>query len=1043
MAYTPSATPTDKSPSHHATLYDGTTKVGIIFCDEQGNENELAIITSPYEQSAFKMVSGSSKYDDNEPPFSPVAQEDWSGGRGQEDFEADKSRYFDAGGIDTINGRDGLILCGLPTYSSGVHNVQQKMPGNVTWRGLYDTRQYLSTSFVANATYAFNTTAGNAWVKIRKVGAPATSLYFKIYSDNAGKPDSSLVASAAIPHTAVTDTLGVTINFILAPGTALTSGTTYHIVIYANGAGTATNHWEVACDSTAANCRSSDGAEWTTETGYAPYYRFFLTTDKTFKAHFFEYKGQLYFATQPDDDTAGKLYMNGWRGACDSNSTDLSLLNDATAPGFASNELIGCVAKIVEGNSARVYQTWRKIISNTTTAIEVSPDWNTIHTTSDSYVILGSNNWKQITSTYLGSDIFTQPISDVAVCNGIVYLTNTKPSTRVEKIGAAKYQEYNGAGIWQQEFGPTGFEAQHIEVIHDEILGPCIWLGRINYDDEFYSDLHRVVAPVKWSQNELLSGTILDDCMDIWGESDPVSGVTCKKGYPNSIGFDITGTFTTGIIGSEAISSTDVRPFDILSFKIYSSVNLDAGVLQICLDNTAKCASPVVIADVPALTANVWRTVELPITTNVAGAEAIISIGLNCTTDQDKTFSVWISGPVRAFNTYLPILIEGRITGIGSYGERKIPYVFTEDNFGKIENNFYIPADLPGYKELASEYNGAAIGKYDVYLLFSLGSMVSRYYEGAMDNLGPTNDAGMPADRKGHVSAFATFGDQFYIAYDGGYDNYSCIMCYKSSGWHEVFRSPLVGERIRNIYVQAMPDTEYARLWISMGRDILWIPISLNPFSDEDYRYIDEGYLETSWIYTDRRDIKKLYNKLKIFCENVSANNYYIEADYKLDGDTTWTPIIGDFDTEPSEEISLSASSPPTSSGKRIKLRLRMITNDCTKTPRIKSIILDTVGFAPTKYIHTCHYKIADGDLNIDLRDRKDTTFTDVATAVAKLREWSDNATFLTLDCVYAIIHNKTVFIMPSASRPISIDYETKAGKGHEEHLGYLTLFEV
>jgi hypothetical protein len=83
MTYTPTALPTDKEPSHHATLSDGTTTVGIIFQDNKGNEDELAIICNPYDQNSLKMVSGSNKYDDNAAPFAPVAQEDWSGGRGQ------------------------------------------------------------------------------------------------------------------------------------------------------------------------------------------------------------------------------------------------------------------------------------------------------------------------------------------------------------------------------------------------------------------------------------------------------------------------------------------------------------------------------------------------------------------------------------------------------------------------------------------------------------------------------------------------------------------------------------------------------------------------------------------------------------------------------------------------------------------------------------------------------------------------------------------------------------------------------------------------
>ncbi len=1046
MTYTPVVNSTTMTPTGDVSLADGTTTMNLITCNNAGEQDELGIIRNNAKQSPFIAVFGNVKYDDDNPPYGTMIQQDWSGGRGQEDFEDDTTRYYDAVGIDSINGKTGLILNGLPAYATGFHTVQEDWGADVTWRGLYDTSLYISEKFTTTSAWNTDTITCYAYARIRKVGSPTSSLYFKVYSNSSNKPSAAVVASAAIPYTSVTDTLGVVIKFTLATGTDLANSTAYHVVIYASANGTAANHWEVGCDAASTtSCISANGSTWTVTTGYAPHYRFYSTADKKFIAHFFEYKGALYIATQPDDGTKGQLYLNGWRGACDSNSADLTYLNDATAPGFAADELIGCVAKITEGNAARVDKTWREISDNTTTAIECSEDWDVAHTTYDSYVILGSNKFNLVDSKYLGSDIFTQPISDAAVTNGIVYMTNLKDSTRAEKVGAAKFHCYNSVGTWTNEFGPTGVEASRMAVVYDEEIGSTLWLGRINYEDEFFSDLFRVVAPLKWSTNELLSGTILEDCGNVdggWNESDPVAGVTCKYYYGWTIGFDVTGTFVTGIMGSEVIPSTDVRPFNKISFKIKSSIDMDASDLQIVLDNTAKCASPPITANIPALSAGVWRTCELDITTNVSGAEAIISIGINAVNDKDTTYQLYIGGPVRAYSDYAPITINARITALEAYGSPQTLWIISEDGVGYISNGRYVPSEIKGLKPLASEVNGRAHVGDDVYMYFNIGNDMQRYYNQSLYDISIYKDSGMPEDRIATPVHATAYKDRVYIAYDGGDSNYSYVICYHGESDHEVFRAPVKGERIRSLYVQAMPHSNTERLWISMGADVLWIPICANPYPDPDYRYINEGSIETSWIYGERRDIKKFFKSLKLMIENASADHRYIQADYKLDSDTTWTAISNDFDSI-EEMIDISSATPPISTGKRMRLRLRFYTDDSSETPRLKQFAVQGVGFAKQKYQYSFYWLLKEGDDNEDLLGNIDTTFANVSLAVAKLDEWAEEITPLTMRSTFTPYDNKTVFVVPGNCRPYHIDTEEISGRGREGYFGYVTLLEA
>jgi hypothetical protein len=1043
VTYTPVVNPTTGTPTAHMDLYDGIKHMQFIIYNNKGKRDKTGLIRNNAKQTPFVAVFGNIKYDDENAPYGTMIQQDWSGGRGQEDFETDSTRYYDATGIDSINGGDGLILNGLPTYATGFHTVQEDWGANVTWRGLYDTTLYLSEKFTTASAWNTDTVTCYAWARIRKAGSPTSNLYFKVYSNSSNKPNAVVLASGAIPYTQVADTLGVVIQFTLATGTDLATSTAYHVVIYADANGTAANHWEVGCDATSTtSCISSNGSTWTVTTGYAPHYRFFLTTDKTLTTHFFEYKGGLYLATQPDDGTSGKLYRNGWRGACDSNSGDLSFLNDSSAPGFAADELIGCIAKTTEGDAARVNRTWRPIVDNTTTAIEVSPDWDVAQTILDSYVIIGSNKWNLITSTYLGSDIFTQPISDVAVTNGIVYMTNQKESTRVEKVGAIKFHEYNGAGTWQTEFGPTGVEAQHLKVVYDETLGPMLWLSRINYDDEFFSDLQRVVAPIKWSTNELLSGAVIEKCDDTWNESDLVTGVTISQAYNYAVGFTFTDVFTTGIIASEVIASTDVRPFNKISFRIHSSVSLEAGVLQIVLDNTAKCVSATVTADIPALSANVWRTVDLDITTSVAGAEAIISVGLNCTVDQNKTVVIYIQGPVCVYNDYAPILVNNRINSMEAYGAPQTLWVINEDEIGYISNGRYVPSEIKGLKPLAGEENGRAHVADDVYMYFNIGNDMQRFYSQSLYDISIYKGAGLPSNRVATPVCAVAYKDRVYIAYDGGYSNYSYVMCYHGDSDHEVFRAPIVGNRIRSLYIQPIPGSNTDRLWISMGADVLWIPVSANPYADPDYRYTNEGSIETSWIYGERRDIKKFFKSIKLFMENVLASSYYVQADYKLDGATSWTAISNDFDAI-EEEVDFSSSSPPTSTGKRLRIRLRFYTNDSTKTPRLKQMGVRGVGYAKQKFQYSCYFKMQEGDANEDLEGDIDTIYASVDEQLQQLDTWADEITPILMRTVQTPFDNKIVFVLPGSTKGTFLDVEETSGSGREAYFGYVTLLEA
>lgn len=149
------------------------------------------------------------------------------------------------------------------------------------------------------------------------------------------------------------------------------------------------------------------------------------------------------------------------------------------------------------------------------------------------------------------------------------------------------------------------------------------------------------------------SYTVIEDCEDAWNEQ-VVSGVTAsadtsdKKVGTASAKFVVDATPAAGaILGSEAITSADLSGKYLIRLSIKSSVALSAGDLQLLLDDTANCASPLESLNIPAIPANQWKEVYLALS-NPSLLTAIISIGIKQVVDVGA-FSLWIDD-VRAID---------------------------------------------------------------------------------------------------------------------------------------------------------------------------------------------------------------------------------------------------------------------------------------------------------------------------------------------------------------------------------------------------------
>lgn len=421
--------PKEQNPTHHISLSDRSGRtVGLILCNEDGSPiksargafNKIAA-----ETTAQKQTSGTSSYNDYQFPYSPIVQDDLSGGRGSLDFERDSTKFYDS--FRTLSARSNKAYAGpQEQFTEGVRNAKQQVPGNVSWHTLTGNFRYLYYRFQAD----FTDTAGLIWLLARRRGTPG-NLTLALYSDNSGDVNAEL-DSVTVPYTRLPDLLSEWLCETVSQ--SLSSGTYYWLVVYSSADDDAENNFQVAVNEGTGYTYYSASFD-TTPTSLSRDVYFRVTTANTEKSCIpFQYKEQQYFVVSGTSG-APKLYMAGQRGTADSNSGQLSKLIDATQS-WTADEHIGKVVRIIDGPGATELQPWRVITANGTGDVTVSPDWTIEHTTATEYVILG-DELTEITGHGL-----TAPVTSVYVSTkGVIYFAQGDSVN----IRRAKYETSGGA----------------------------------------------------------------------------------------------------------------------------------------------------------------------------------------------------------------------------------------------------------------------------------------------------------------------------------------------------------------------------------------------------------------------------------------------------------------------------------------------------------------------------------------------------------------------------------------------------------------------
>jgi len=140
-----------------------------------------------------------------------------------------------------------------------------------------------------------------------------------------------------------------------------------------------------------------------------------------------------------------------------------------------------------------------------------------------------------------------------------------------------------------------------------------------------------VVAEESW--------LLVEDCEDAWNEYveanvTSTADDTDKKAGTYSAKMDVGIDAAVGRLATEVISpALDLSPYRYLKAWVKSSIALDEDDLDIMLDDSVECLTPLKELAIPALTAGTWTQITLDMG-DTSGLTAIISIGIGMNLDK-------------------------------------------------------------------------------------------------------------------------------------------------------------------------------------------------------------------------------------------------------------------------------------------------------------------------------------------------------------------------------------------------------------------------
>lgn len=361
---------------------------------------------------------GGTRFGDYDANFSHIEQRSFHGGRGNENFVDDQTRYFDSKELWSLTPNK-LFPAPQWDFSKGLRTVDEYMPitRNVTWVKLIGSNLYQDVSFSS-----VGVTADSAAIFVRRRGTPKGNLTLELCADGTNKPG-TVLKTVTKSTSDITDTISLFQLFDWTGTQSLTGSTTYYVKVYGNSADDSDHHWAIGVDAgTTGGQSSSNGTSWSSA-AWKPFFRVMdAPVARTLIPFYLE--GAWYVVSNNDDGSNSSVYINGDRGTASSGSSTV-LTNSART--WVANRWAGARVKIIGGTG--ISQT-AGIVSNTTTALTLDTTLSIALDNTSRYVIYKTPYW---TTDSIGTHGLGRVVS-VAVVNKVAYFaqglsTNTRKAS--------------------------------------------------------------------------------------------------------------------------------------------------------------------------------------------------------------------------------------------------------------------------------------------------------------------------------------------------------------------------------------------------------------------------------------------------------------------------------------------------------------------------------------------------------------------------------------------------------------------------------------
>ena len=317
------------------------------------------------------------------------------------------------------------------------------------------------------------------------------------------------------------------------------------------------------------------------------------------------------------------------------------------------------------------------------------------------------------------------------------------------------------------------------------------------------------------------------------------------------------------------------------------------------------------------------------------------------------------------FNTSVPV--GGTDTPINNFIDYdSILWVFKPDSAWTVQND--VPRKFnAGLNAIAGPETGYAVAVHDLFLYFSWWKSIEQLYGGTLDDVGPWRDEGLPVGRGGSISGLVSILAWLFVGVNAGppttsshwrqeYTSttygLSSVLVYMDRGFHEVFRGYAPGYEVRGLSVQENAGT-YPRLWIDYNGELIFQDYSLTMLEEPEFKFMHEASVTSAAIDVGHASTFKFFKELDAVTERLS-DEAYIEVDYQYGEDVgtdVWTNVNA-LRTSPVDTATINLGEVS-----KIRYRLRLLTENATIPPVVRSVIMKGYEVLPTKRVWTMRIK--------------------------------------------------------------------------------------